>query len=87
MKRIKRDRRPSLNLLLDSGDAITRVRVIAEEVRSARASPLLQLLKKLRELDRWIAEFVNDDGSDTVRLSFVTPRIFQGEYPRSDPYT
>src|SRR3954468_11409417 len=45
-------RRPVSNLGLHGGDAIARIRVIAQEVRALAASRLLQLLKELRQGDR-----------------------------------
>ena len=76
--------RPSSDLLLDRGNAIAWIRVVAEKIRTVRAALLLQCLKKLGKFDRRVADLVHQDRPDAIRLRFVPSRILQRKHSGSD---
>ena len=70
-------RRPVLYFLLNCGNAIAGIGVVAHELRAATPTLLFELLEKRRQRFRIVTRLVHDNGAYGVSLRFIAPRIFQ----------
>src|SRR6185437_7854222 len=75
--------RPILDLLLNRLHAIAGIWVVAEKLR-ARAALLLQLLEELSHRFGVVAGLPQDDGTYSIRLRFITARIFHAPHAAGD---
>ena len=76
-------RRPAGDFFINGFNAVSWVRVIAQELRAAFADLFLQLGEKFSHGPRIVTGFVHDDGAHGVGLRFIVPRIFHQQRARS----